>query len=132
MKEWDLNIPWECQYLFPILSNINLFTFIKRIEIYKKNLIMKFKDIKNEIRYIQYKWGDSMSQREKSRFHFLCSIKEKIKTEILHYKKAYSEMENFITKEIHISNYWLLWSKRKNISDNPVVTSYLSTIFVDD
>jgi hypothetical protein len=132
LKDLVFDIPWECRYLFPILSNINLFTFIKRIEIYKKNLIMKFKDIKNEIRYIQYKWGDSMSQKEKSRFHFLCSIKEKIKTEILHYKKAYSEMENFITKEIHISNSWVLWSKRKNISDNPVVASYLSTIFVDD
>ena len=133
LREWDdCDIPWECRYLFPILSNIQLFTFIKRIEIYKKNLIMKFKDIKNELRYIQWKWGDNMSPREKSRFHFLCFIKEKIKGEILHYKNAYGEMERFILKEIHSSDRWFIWSKKKYVSGNPVLISYFSTIFADD
>ena len=128
----DCVIPWEYRYLFPILSNIRLFTFIKRIEMYKKNLIMKFKDIKNELRYIQWKWGENMSPREKSRFQFLCYIKEKIKVEILHYKNAYGEMERFILKEIQLSERWFVWYKKKYISGNPVLISYFSTIFADD
>lgn len=130
LREWgDCSLPWEFYYIFPILSHIQLFTFIKRIESYKKNLILKFKDIKNEIRYIQWKWGDNMSPREKSRFQFLCSIKEKIKCEILHYKNAYGEIESFIMKEL--SNRFIL-SKRKYITDNPVVSNFLITIFGDD
>lgn len=91
---------------------------------------MKFKDIKNELRYIQWKWGDNMSPREKSRFHFLCYIKEKIKGEILHYKNAYGEMEIFILKEIQFSDSWFI--KKKYVSENPVLISYFSTIFADD
>ena len=133
IREWGVcDIPWECRYLFPIISHIQLFTFIKRIKIYKKNLIMKFKDIKNELRYIQWKWGENMSPREKSRFQFLSYIKEKIKGEILHYKNAYGEMETFIFKEIQFSDRWFIWSQRKYISDNPVLVSYFSTIFADD
>ena len=130
LREWgDCSLPWECYYLFPILSNIQLFTFIKRIESYKKNLILKFKDIKNEIRYIQWKWGDNMSPREKSRFNFLCYIKEKIKSDILHYKNAYGEIESFLLKEM--SDRFLL-SKRNYITENPVVSNFFVSIFGDN
>jgi hypothetical protein len=130
LREWgDCSLPWECYYFFPILCNIQLFTFIKRIESYKKNLVLKFKDIKNEIRYIQWKCGENMSPREKSRFQFLYYIKEKIKCEILHYKNAYSEIEVFILKEM--TDRFVL-SKRKYITENPVVSNFLITIFGDD
>jgi hypothetical protein len=48
-------IPDEIKLLFPMICNINIFAFIKKMEIHKKNLILKFKDIKNEIRFIHYK-----------------------------------------------------------------------------
>ena len=48
-------IPDEIKLLFPIICNINIFAFIKKMEMHKKNLILKFKDIKNEIRFIHYK-----------------------------------------------------------------------------
>jgi hypothetical protein len=55
-------IPISVKRKYPIISYINIFSFIKKMEIYKKNLIMKFKDIKNEINYILYKWKtDAMS-----------------------------------------------------------------------
>jgi len=133
LREWTIiPLPYECKRLFPILSNIQLFTFVKRIEIYKKNLIMKFKDIKNEIRYIEWKWGNELGTKERIRFQFLCSIKEKIKREILQYKKTYYEMEGFITKEIHYANGCFVLSQRKYVSDNPVISTYFDSIFAVD
>lgn len=65
MKESSIVfIPDEIKLLFPIICNINIFAFIKKMELYKKNLIVKFKDIKNEIRYILYKL-DSVSSTNK-------------------------------------------------------------------
>ena len=137
IREWKdfmaIELPSECKQFFPLLSRVQIFTFIKRIETYKKNLILKFKDIKNEIRYIQWKGGD-LVPIEGVRFQFLISIKEKIKNEILHYKNAYGIMEDLLTKEIQRTErlWWFLWSKRVPISDNPVVVAYLATIFEDD
>ena len=55
IKEWNtLFIPEEVRRMFPIICNINIFSFIKRMEAYKRSLVIKFKDIKNEIRYIMY------------------------------------------------------------------------------
>jgi hypothetical protein len=48
-------IPDEIKLLFPMICNINIFAFIKKMEMHKKNLVLKFKDIKNEIRFIHYK-----------------------------------------------------------------------------
>lgn len=58
MKEWNSQfIPDEVRRMFPIICNINIFSFIKRMEAYKRSLVIKFKDIKNEIRYIMYRFS---------------------------------------------------------------------------
>jgi len=137
MREWKdfmaVELPTECKQFFPLLANVQIFTFIKRIETYKKNLVLKFKDIKNEIRYIQWK-GEQLTPKEGVRFHFLVSIKEKIKNEILQYKNAYGIMDDLLAKEIQRTErvWWFLWSKRFHFPNNPVVTAYLATIFEDD
>jgi hypothetical protein len=137
LKEWKeiavISLPWECKRIFPILCRVQFFTFIKRIETYKKNLIMKFKDIKNEIRYIHWKWQDNLSPKETTRLNFLYRIKEKIKGEILHHKNAYGCMQDILLKEIQKMDYWthFFWSK-KPIPENPAIQSYFSTIFEDD
>lgn len=131
-----LSLPTEIKTMFPILYHVHIFTFIKRIEVYKKNLIIKFKDVKNEIRYIEWKWGENIETKEKSRLEFLCKIKEKIKNEIIYYKNAYGSMDELMTKEIKRADQMdiCIWSspvsKRMNI-DNPVVSAYFSTIFDD-
>jgi hypothetical protein len=136
LKHHDVVVyPTEIKQILPIAFHINIFAFIKRIEIYKKNLIVKFKDIKNEIIYIQWKWGNDIEKKEKCRLDFLCEIKEKIKNEILHYNNAYGSMEELINKEIKRGENlcWWVHSKKKITGiDNPVLKSYLSTIFVDD
>ena len=53
--------PEEVKLLIPIISNINIFTFIKKIELLKKNFILKYKEIKNEMRFILNKWDKNGS-----------------------------------------------------------------------
>lgn len=57
MKEdHPIYIPIEVKTQVPNISHIDIFAFIQKIDQNTKNLIIKYKDIKNEIRYIMYKW----------------------------------------------------------------------------
>jgi hypothetical protein len=131
-------IPNEVKQIFPIICNVNIFSFIKRIEIYKQNLIIKFKDIKNEIMYIQWKWGDKMENKQQKRLDFLIKIKEKIKDEILHYKNAYGCIDELFMREIKradntsLLSIWFWKKKHIDMTDNHALKEYLSTIFAVD
>ena len=114
-------IPNEIKMIFPIICSINVFAFIKKTEIYKKNLIIKFKDVKNEIRYILFKWRtinisgytESEFAREQNRLVYLREIKNKIKNELIEFRLAYSFMDGIFTKEIKnadsMRNSWFFW-----------------------
>lgn len=131
-------IPNEVKQIFPIICNVNIFSFIKRIEIYKQNLIIKFKDIKNEIMYIQWKWGDKLENKHQKRLDFLIKIKEKIKDEILHYKNAYGCIDELFMREIKradntgLFSIWFWKKKHIDMTDNHALKEYLSTIFAVD
>lgn len=147
----DLNnilIPNELKKLFPVIFHINVFSFIKKIELSKKKLIMKFKDIKNEIKYILYKWDNSHYDkdsfemiREKNRLEYLLKIKENMKDELYHYNNAYSYIDSIFMKETYFvekNNIFmclLFLNKKenyKNIRDqNPVVNNHLEFIIND-
>jgi len=141
MKEnSNIMLPEEVKIAFPIICHIPIFSFIKRIETYKKNLIMKFADVKNEIRYIHWKWGNKIEQRERKRLEFLYEIKEKIKEELVHYKNAYDSIDEIFIREIKRAEKMSLWNiytkkkKKKQVftNMNPVVEKYLTIIFADD
>jgi hypothetical protein len=133
----NIHIPQEIKRIFPIICNVNIFSFIKRIEVYNKNLIVKLTDIKNEILYIKWNCEQKMEMepKEKKRLEFLYEIKDKIKDEILHYRNAYSCIDELFIKEINRADntsVWSVWfSLKRNIgeSENPVLKEYLSTIF---
>ena len=93
-----ISIPSEIKLLFPVISHINIFSFIKHIETYKRNLIIRYKDIKNEISYIRYKGGES--EKRKTRYSFLIELKDKLKNEIIQHKNAYNEIESIFIQEI--------------------------------
>jgi hypothetical protein len=104
MKETNnILIPGELKILFPVIFNINIFSFIKKIELSKKNLIMKLKDTKNEINYILYKYGVESEQtiRQKNRLDFLSDSKEKLKMELNHYNNAYSYIDTIFFHETY-------------------------------
>lgn len=129
-------IPNEIKRIFPVICNVNIFSFIKRIEVYKKNLMMKLKDIKNEIGYIEYKWGSQLNDKQQLRLTYLQQIKSKIKDEIIYYKNAYSSIDELFIKEIQIADQLSIWSIwfykiKKTTSENPVLKEYLSGIFID-
>jgi hypothetical protein len=105
----SMNLPSEIKLVFPIISHINIFSFIKHIETYKRNLIIRYKDIKNEIRYIRQKGGEG--ERKKTRYAFLLSMKDKLKDEIIQHKNVYNDIENIFVQEIKKAEtykwYWL-------------------------
>tara|TARA_B100000902_G_scaffold19928_2_gene23890 strand:- start:101 stop:1507 length:1407 start_codon:yes stop_codon:yes gene_type:complete len=151
-------LPAEIKSIFPIICHVNIFSFIKKLENHRRILILKFKDIKNEIRFILHKWdkeerkinnlGDTITSnrvksREQNRLNFLCEIKEKLKVELSEYKCAYSNMDELFIHEIKraetLTNrcgIWLLclWKnnnvKLKNI--NPLLDKYFHFLFSDE
>jgi len=133
-------IPNEVKQIFPIICNVNIFSFIKRIEVYKQNLLVKFKDIKNEILYIQWKWGEKIENKEQKRLDFLLKMKEKIKDEILQYKNAYGCIDELFMREIKQADnttllYIWFWKKPTigvKYAENHALKEYFSTIFAAD
>jgi len=120
MKEINnVLIPAEIKQIFPIICHVNIFSFIKKLENHRQILVLKFKDIQNEIRFILHKWEkeereleiDNMNAptlqrktreklREQNRLTFLYKIKDKLKIELTDYRNAYGSMDDIFTTEI--------------------------------
>ena len=146
-------LPHELKNLFPIMIHINIFSFIKKMESHKRTLIVKFKDIKNELSYRMFHLNNnSVSQsvydldvdQEKQRILFLNNIKEKIKNDLLNYKDEYNQLDYLFTKEIQFAEshinvigcmgiYTCLFSKPRHLQidqyTNPVIIDYLNVLF---
>lgn len=116
-------IPEEIKHLFPIISHINIFSFIKKTELHRKTLIEKLRDIKNEIYFILYKWDKqekidlqtsqmnttllvptiqtiSQRKREQERLAYLYTLKEVTKNEIIEFQQTYNVMDTIFNREI--------------------------------
>jgi len=107
-------IPEDVKRLFPIISHINIFSFIKRIETYKKSLIFKYRDAKNELRYILYKTKrGTYDIRYKARIEYLMDIKNKIRDELIEYKNVYSYMDDAFIQEIKNAEEQTFWCMRR-------------------
>jgi hypothetical protein len=148
-------IPEETVKLFPLIYQTNIIQFIKKTELYKKNLIIRFRDIKNEIHYILYKWNSSGEQldhidakqhsktpeqeREKNRVLYLMNLKEKTKRELMQYKAIYTQIDELFKKEIryaetHQSCFGCarLFKPDYEVENlNPVVRDYLKLVIHD-
>lgn len=137
IKEWNtLFVPDEIRGIFPIICHINIFSFIKRMEASKKSLIHRFKDVKNEIKYILTRAQKKHDQaRIEKRLQVLNETKEKIKEELAHYRNAYSYIDEIFTIEIKNARNTSLWAhfflrgrqETCNLS-NPVVDRYIHCI----
>lgn len=136
IKEWNtLFIPDEIRHIFPIICHINIFSFIKRIENNKKILISKFKDIKNEIKYILHRSGKKHNKsRIQLRMKCLISQKEKIKEELNHCRNAYSYIDEIFTIEIKNAQNYSFFNKfnpcyklvvERCNHNNPIVDKYI-------
>jgi len=141
IKDWNpLFIPDEVRKYFPIVCHINIFSFIKRIEIQKQNLIANLKDVKNEIRSILLYMETRIQKNElskniyvgmdlsnnsvntttntptmklgrlKQRLQFLYGVKERIKVDLSHNRNAYTHIDELFMKEI-----WCAQTRGSNI-----------------
>ena len=127
-------IPEEIKRLFPIISHINIFSFIKKTDLHRKMLIEKLRDIKNEIYFILYKWekeekyaqkhnltinaplspalrANSQRERERERLTYLYILKDNTKNEIIEFQNTYSVMDTIFNREIsgaerHLNKWW--------------------------
>lgn len=63
-------VPQKIEYLFPIISNINIFHFIKKVENHKEELITRLMDVKNEINYIHSKFK-KLTKFNKNKFSLI-------------------------------------------------------------
>ena len=138
---YPILIPNFIKHIFPVISHVNIFVFIKKIQSYKTNLIINLKNVKNEIRYIYYKYGFQMNAspssleiiRVKKRLKFLFKVKENIKNEILSYKNAYNYIDQIFCHEIKqsesITNWFLIYFKCKKYTyseeSNPIIRDVL-------
>jgi hypothetical protein len=120
IKQWNsLFIPEEVRNVFPVICNINIFSFIKRIESNRKSMVIKLKDVKNEIRYIFHlrklrshglKSGTrDIEDREESRLKLLVDVKDKTKEELIRFRSIYSNIDSLFTREIYEANARSLW-----------------------
>lgn len=145
-------IPYEVSCMYPLLSHTNIFDVIKKIELYRKNLMVKFRDIKNEIRLIIYKWTlsgvvdyivsseeiklTSKQLKEKKRFLYLLRAKEETKNELLGMRNIYSQLANLFVDEIKYANTHkfmytlstLVYKKPTTEITNQVLKDYLRLI----
>jgi hypothetical protein len=145
LKElYNISVPEAINNIFPIICSINIFSLIKKIDLNKKELINKLKDIKNEIEYILYKWSniDSNSAeqlKDKNRLLFLYDIKEKIKGELQQFQHIYDFIDRLFIKEINESEqykqiYYLFFKVNKKTrlykkNMHPLLETYFESIF---
>lgn len=147
IKQWNsLFIPDEVRKVFPVICNINIFSFIKRIESNRKSLVIKLKDVKNEIRYIFHMRKlrihglKSVSQdvegKEELRLKLLVDVKDKTKEELIRFRSIYSNIDSLFTREIQSANsrssfslfsFFSLYYKPHEIKKDFIIIDPLST-----
>jgi len=132
-------IPEEVKRAFPVIANTNIFSLIKKMDMQRKLLVIKFKDIKNEIRYILHKWETNPSSstqkiHEKTRLLYLMEMKDKIKTELIEFKDGYSQIDSLFSREIKYAINRGFGCFKKQIDytafDNLVIREHLDMILV--
>ncbi len=105
-----------------------MFSFIRKVEGHKRALIIQYKDVKNEIRYIQYKGY------RKNRLQSLLDTKERIRGEIIQYKDVYNSIDTEFTREIQQAEtrikkwFWiLLFGTEREPINNPIMRKYMAS-----
>tara|TARA_B100000424_G_scaffold176311_1_gene136163 strand:+ start:2785 stop:4083 length:1299 start_codon:yes stop_codon:yes gene_type:complete len=150
MKESNqILLPESIKFLFPIISHINIFSFIKRVQNHRQTLLIELKNIKNELRFIEYKWKydkcESTLDREKNRYDYLQKIKGELKNEINEFKCIFCHLDEIFISEIRNAEnqlnyfgasflcFWKYANNKQNLEANhPIIHKYFHFMFADD
>ena len=102
---------------YPIIYNINVFSFIKTVEDYRMGLITTLKNILNEIRFINRK--DFLDDKEKKRVYELYENKNALITELIMLTSTHNLIEVMFQQEIKndylYTRYWF-WFWMNNVA----------------
>ena len=121
-------IPKKVQNDFSIIYHTNIFTIIKKIDDYKTKMIMKLKNIKNEINYYKNKRETILEEGKKDEME---SIEEKMN---LLFKKKYKTIEKILfikTSFLIIDNIFQQEIKNSYIKKNNIIRFFLIRTFGD-
>ena len=102
----NIVIPQSIRVLYPVSSNINIFSFIKKVNARNMYITGELHKTKVEIEYILKKYKDNMKPRENNRLHYLLDLKENLKKELILVQNAYTYMEEIFTREINKADYY--------------------------
>lgn len=107
----NMLLPEEVKQMYPIISNVNIFSTIKSIEMHRKTSIENLCSVKNEIRFIYFKWNtEGHKQREEPRLKLLIDTKDAIKKDLMQHFNAFSYINDIFEKELekksHLDKKW--------------------------
>ena len=133
-------VPEDVKRLFPVICNINIFSFIRKIDANKRGLIIRYRDILNEIRYINHKGSSTGTSRgagvgtsKGNRLQSLLDTKERLRIEIIQHKDVYNSIDVEFTREIRMAEdkikKWfsiLLCGVSTEPINNPIIQKYLT------
>jgi len=110
----DMLLPEEVRRVFPIISNINIFSTINSIEMHRKTCIENLRDVKNEIRLINARWKKPITnatrKKEEARLKFLYETKDAVKKELMQHFNAFSYINDIFETELekkpHLDKKW--------------------------
>jgi hypothetical protein len=102
----NIFIPLFIQVLYPVSSNINMFSFIKKVEARIVYLNDELHNINIEMNYIVKKYFNNMGPRESNRMQFLLDKKIANKSDLKYAENAYVYLEEIFTKELNKAEYY--------------------------
>lgn len=109
------SVPKYIMVRYPVIFNINIFSFIKTVEDYKNFSISKLKNVKNELRYLSAKPTPSL--HDKYRIKELYKEKSSIMNELFTLSSTYNLIDIMFQQEIKnnvlFRNYFYLFYLQK-------------------
>jgi len=137
----NITVPTYIQALYPVSSNIHMFSFIKKVDTRITYLNDELHNINLEIKYIVKKYSNNMGPRESNRMHFLVDKKTANKSDLKYAENAYAYLEEIFTRELnkaeyYRNNYFYLYRYFSKVPQfsidhsrcNPFVDEYISFI----
>ena len=96
-------IPRKVRMMYPFISNVNVFSMIKRIDDYRNATINELKNIKNEIRYNVTRMDKTNPDKQRignEKIRQLYAIKKKHVNKIIFMNTAFSRIDMIFQQEV--------------------------------